>query len=358
MVLTQSRGGPVDVTVALARALARRGTVEPVILGPPPESSAGPVDGLWIDARMPRKSDLRGARGIVTLARQAGCTLLHGQDRRAMLAIGRLTRPGVPTIGTYHGVPVECVGAAGRLGRRDGTRAQLALRLDRWSLAGLTRILTPSCDMADYLRSEVGVPAARIIVVPNAVERPAGIRPVTRIRRFITVGSFTRNKGVDVLIRAFAVLAARSQEVELILVGDGEARPACEALAAELRVADLVSFLGYRTDVPALLAEADVFVLPSREENAPIALLEAMAAGRVCIASAVGGVPGLLPPGSGLLVTPGDVGALTGALAEVYDEPARAAAMGAAAAATAQRHDVDLIAGTYERLYAQLRGER
>jgi glycosyltransferase involved in cell wall biosynthesis len=354
-VLTQSRGGPVDVTVGLARALRERGTVEPLVIGPPPETSAGPIDDLWLDVRMSRKTDLPGARRIVEGARRAGCELLHAQDRRAILAVARLTRPGVPTVGTYHGVPVQCVSPTGRLGRRDSGRARLALRLDRWSLAGLTHVVTPSEDMAAYLRSEVGAPSQRISVVPNGTVKNRRPQPVTDARRFMTVGSFTPNKSVGGLVRAFAALASEDPEVELVLVGDGPERRACEATASHLGIRDRVSFLGYRDDVPALLTTTDVFVLPSREENAPLALLEAMAAGRVCVASAVGGVPEILTPGTGLLVPPGDERALTAALFELHGDPDRAASLGAAAAtAAAEKHDIAELAAAYEALYVQL----
>jgi glycosyltransferase involved in cell wall biosynthesis len=358
-VLTQSRGGPVDATVTLARALAGRGVVEPVVLGPPPETSAGRLEDLWLDVRMTRKTDLPGARRIVGRSRQAGCDLLHAQDRRAILAVSRLAPPRVPTVGTYHGVPVECIGPTGRVGRSDGGRARVALRLDRWSLAGLSTVVTPSDDMARYLRSEVGVAPGQVAVVPNAVVPASTVGPVTGVRTFISVGSFTANKAVDVLVRAFDRVAERAPDVELVLVGDGPERAPCEALARRLGVADRVRFLGHRSDVPALVAAADVFVLPSREENAPLALLEAMAAGRACIASAVGGIPELLPTGTGTLVPPGDVSALTRAMSACYDRPAWAAELGdAAAARVAERHDVDEVAATYEALYARVRASR
>jgi glycogen synthase len=107
--------------------------------------------------------------------------------------------------------------------------------------------------------------------------------------------------------------------------------------------------------VPALLARADSFVLPSVNENCPLALIEAMGAGLACVGSGIGGVPELLGDGSGLLVPPGDPEALAGAMAMLADDEALAPALGRAAAATARRHfSVSACADAHERLWSTL----
>jgi glycosyltransferase involved in cell wall biosynthesis len=92
-----------------------------------------------------------------------------------------------------------------------------------------------------------------------------------------------------------------------------------------------VVFAGYREDVPALIEGCDVFCLPSHAEGLPLVLLEAMARGKPVVATAVGGTPELVVDGeTGLLVPPGDVGALAAALGTLLRDPVRASRLGAA----------------------------
>ncbi|MGB0383350.1 MAG: glycosyltransferase family 4 protein [Ardenticatenaceae bacterium] len=133
----------------------------------------------------------------------------------------------------------------------------------------------------------------------------------TEVVTTVFVGRLTTQKGVDLLLEAWAQLA---EPRELILVGDGAERPALEALASELKL-DHVTFTGSTNDVRSYLQQADLFVLPSRAEGIPNAMLEAMACGLPVVASRVGGIPDVVEDGeSGLLVPPDDVPALVGAL--------------------------------------------
>jgi glycosyltransferase involved in cell wall biosynthesis len=139
-------------------------------------------------------------------------------------------------------------------------------------------------------------------------------------------------------------------------VGDGERRAALEALAAELGLADRAHFLGWRRDLPAVYADLDVVCLTSLNEGSPVALIEAMAAGRPVVATAVGGVPEVVQDGvSGLLVPPRDPAALAAAIAGLLAEPARAAALGRAArAAVYPRYSSQRLVRDIEALYARL----
>jgi glycosyltransferase involved in cell wall biosynthesis len=114
-----------------------------------------------------------------------------------------------------------------------------------------------------------------------------------------------------------------------------------------------VRFLGERPDVERLLAGMDVFALSSREEGIPNAVLEAMAAGRPVVATAVGGTPEVLEDGrTGWLVPPGDPAALADALAEALLDPAEAARRGAAARRdVSERRSIDAMARRHEAFY-------
>lgn len=145
------------------------------------------------------------------------------------------------------------------------------------------------------------------------------------------VANLIHYKGHTHLLAAGRRVAGRFPRLTFLLVGEGPCRAALERQAAGLGLAERVRFLGSRRDVPALLALMDVVALPSLEEGFPNALLEAMAAGKPVVASRVGGVPEAVVEGqTGLLVPPGDPAALAEALLALLEDPARAAAMGAA----------------------------
>ena len=143
--------------------------------------------------------------------------------------------------------------------------------------------------------------------------------------RLISVGSMAQMyKGYDVLIGALAMLVDRGLDVRLTLIGDGKFREQLESQAASLRLSERVTFLGQLPAGEAIrreLDQADLFVLPSRTEGLPRALVEAMARGLPCIASRVGGIPELLPDEN--LVAAGDVEALASALRSALANPAK-----------------------------------
>ena len=122
-----------------------------------------------------------------------------------------------------------------------------------------------------------------------------------------TVGNFTAKKDQATLLRALAELSPAGRDVVAVLVGLGPLEEELRALAVELGIGGRVRFPGSRDDVFALLPAFDVFVLSSRFEGLPIALLEAMATGVAPVATRVGGIPEVITDGQdGLLVDPGD----------------------------------------------------
>jgi glycosyltransferase involved in cell wall biosynthesis len=154
-------------------------------------------------------------------------------------------------------------------------------------------------------------------------------RPHGRSLTLLTIGSMAQPyKGTDVLIDAFHLASQRYEDLELLIVGDGKHRAAFEQHARRLGLGQRVRFLG---EVPAgesvlqLLDRADLFVLPSRTEGLPRAMVEAMARGLPCLGTAVGGIPELLSDED--LVPPNAPTALARKLHEVISSPARMAAM-------------------------------
>jgi len=136
------------------------------------------------------------------------------------------------------------------------------------------------------------------------------------------VGRLHRQKGFTDLITALAQVREHLPAVRLLLVGDGELRGDLEAHAQALGLSEVVTFAGLRTDIPEILAELDLFALPSLWEGLPNVVLEAMAAGLPVVATAVGGTPEVVVDGvSGLLVPPHDPAALAEALVFLLRDP-------------------------------------
>ncbi|MDQ1443597.1 MAG: hypothetical protein QOI20_61 [Acidimicrobiaceae bacterium] len=183
-----------------------------------------------------------------------------------------------------------------------------------------------------------------------------GGRPVRAVR-LVTVAALAQPyKGVDTLITAVARCRAAGVDVVLTVVGEGRLRPALEAHARAEGVADVVAFAGQLPAGPAVRAaldEADVFVLASTTEGLPRVVIEAMARGLPCVATAVGGIPELLPPDA--LVRPGDPDALAARLTAVVGDPAWMAAASARNLAAARDYGASVLTPRRLALYHHLR---
>jgi glycosyltransferase involved in cell wall biosynthesis len=166
-------------------------------------------------------------------------------------------------------------------------------------------------------------------VIPNVVDEtrfarasaPAVTDPARRV--LFTLGALVPQKGMDVLLRAFAQLPPQRQPVELHIGGDGPERAALQALAAALGVADRVRFLGTLRpeQTPAHFAGCDVFVLASRHETFGVVLAEALMSGKPVVATRCGGPEDIVTPANGRLVPPEDPAALAAAIHDVLQAP-------------------------------------
>jgi glycosyltransferase involved in cell wall biosynthesis len=231
----------------------------------------------------------------------------------------------IPHIITMHGGRYY----AGRWQRR------VAMRHAVVSSSGVAAV---SQNLATHLRRDLHVDHDTIAVIPNGVRpRPLpdptlrgelGLAPDDRI--VLAVGNLYAVKGHEQLIAALALIPA-SARAHVVIAGRGELAAALSARAGALGVSERLHLLGLRADIPNLLAAADLFVQPSLEEGLPIAVLEAMFAGRAIVASDVGEIGTALGEGSGLVVPPGDPAALAASLLRILDHPPEAAALGARA---------------------------
>lgn len=147
----------------------------------------------------------------------------------------------------------------------------------------------------------------------------------------VTVGRFSPEKGMDVLIKAFALLCKDRSDIHLVVVGDGQERASIEKMIAELGLQMLVHLVGYTQTPGDYVRGADLLVLPSRSEGIPNAVLEAMAFGIPVVATSVGGVPEVIVDGrDGLLVPPDDPIKLAESIAVVLSDFELAARLAAA----------------------------
>ncbi|MBX6324395.1 MAG: glycosyltransferase, partial [Rhodospirillaceae bacterium] len=185
------------------------------------------------------------------------------------------------------------------------------------------------------------VPARKVHVIPNFVRDlpapgPAAQRGASDI---LAVGRLGFEKGYDVLLRAFAASGLAARGARLTILGEGSQRAALESLAGRLGIADAVSLPGVVADPERWMARCTVFVLPSRYEGFPNALLEAMAMGCPVIAADCDSGPRhIVRDGTdGLLVPVEDAGALSAAIVRLMEDAALRARLGAAAVAVRER---------------------
>jgi glycosyltransferase involved in cell wall biosynthesis len=174
--------------------------------------------------------------------------------------------------------------------------------------------------------------------------------------RIVTVGSLAQlYKGQDVLLAAIAQCVRRGLDVTLVFVGDGRYRSQLEALAAQLGIGARTTFRGQLPPGAAVRAEldsADLFILPSRAEGLPRALVEAMARGLPCLASRIGGVPELIAEED--LLTPGDVRSTAAQIESVLRQPERRARMAERNLRRARDFQEEQLIGRRRRFYQEV----
>jgi glycosyltransferase involved in cell wall biosynthesis len=230
---------------------------------------------------------------------------------------------------------------------------QIALQRAAYSCAHVVVANTRAA--AARLRFE-RVPAAKIAVVPNGLDCQSFTRQDTtrhRLRHIVVVANLRPEKGHDVLIDAAVHVLRTFPDARFEFVGSGPERDRLLTLANSRGVGHAFDFVGHQDDVAARLAAADIFVLPSRSEAFPNAVLEAMAAGLPVVASDVGGIPDLVDDGrTGVLVPAGDPRALSDRICRLIGDPAYAASLGNAGRADVEaRYSFERMVTAFEALY-------
>lgn len=359
MLESDGPGGAEMMVFRLSEELRNRGhTIVPV----------GPMNGIgWLGDlfrgagvspetfRLRRAIDPGCVRGLVELFKKHRIDAVHSHEFAMAVYGAAATRLlGLPHVITMHGGFTVC----------RALRRRIALR---WAMRSADDTVMVSRATRHQFAGDLGVPESDFSVIPNGVpvrlgdaanvRREFGIQPGERV--LLAVGTLEKHKGHRVLIEAMARLSARDLSVpwRLIIAGGrgGDQHESLAELVEEEGLAEHVHIVKNRSDVADLLAAADVFVMPSLWEGLPMALLEAMTAGKAIVASATFGIPeAITHDQEGLLVPPGDVAALAKTIGAVLGDQRRCSALGEAAKVRAHRDfTIGVMTDRYEKLYSE-----
>jgi glycosyltransferase involved in cell wall biosynthesis len=366
-------GGPAVHVILLTAGLAGRGYDTRLIVG-----HEAPREGNMLD--------LAAAKGVTCLRLPGlGREIRPWNDARALLHLRRAIREFRPhvvhthtakagllgrlaarlervpvTVHTYHGHVLS--GYFGRL------KTSVFRAIEAWLAASTSALVTVSESVRQDLAAHGVASADRIRVVPLGLEIDALADALPRglLRRQAgfsgaaplvgLVGRLAPIKDAGTFLRAAARLRALRPEARFSIVGDGESRVALEAEARELGLGGIVHFHGWQRDMAGVYGDLDVAVNCSRNEGTPVALIEALAAGRPVVATAVGGTPDLLGGGTrGSLVPPADAEALGAAIASALAGGAAVEeARRAGQAYVLERHSVRRLLDDVDQLYREL----
>lgn len=260
-------------------------------------------------------------RAIAALCGELAPDVVHSHGSRTDVVDGDVIRKlRVATVSTLHG----------------WTRGSLKNRFYEYlharSLRRFDAVIAVSEPLAAFLESD-GIPADRVHLLRNAFASIADPMPRDDARRLLDlppgarvvgwVGRLSREKGIDVAVDAMGRL--RDQHILACVIGDGAEREKERQHAERVGAGDALLWKGMLPLAGRVSPAFDVFVLSSRTEGTPIALLEAIAAGTPIVATRVGGIPDVVSENEALLVPPEDPSALADAIASIFADPASAA---------------------------------
>jgi glycosyltransferase involved in cell wall biosynthesis len=327
---------------------------------PEPASDLLTREGVPVHHLNRGRFDPRILSDLVALARDRGARILHVHGYAAA-DFGRLA--------------ARRVGAALVLHEHFADPRMPAYQAwaDRLLARYTDRAIAVSRSTRDFLVDERFVPADRVRLIWNGApldefaHPPPGARESVRAELGLsaqtlavgTIGRLSAQKGQRDLLEAAAQVTREFSDVRFVLVGDGDLRQELETQAVALGLGQQVVFAGHRSDVPAVLAAIDVLCISSTYEGTPLALFEAMAAGKPIVSTAVDGCREVLEHDrTGLLTPPGDPESLARALVRMRSDADLRRRLGASAAAESARYDIAECVRRIESLYDEVLAER
>jgi glycosyltransferase involved in cell wall biosynthesis len=246
----------------------------------------------------------------------------------------------------------------------------LHVKLDQMCIGLSHRVIAVSQHTADHMVDLERARPEKIRVVVNGIDfdrvRVSGDDARDRVRAELGLGDdhvllivarLHPEKGYDYLFRALPQIRAQAERpVHLLIAGAGPLEPTYRALADNLGIADAVRFLGFRKDVPDLMAAADLFVLPSLAEAFGLVLTEAIYLGTPVVASRTGGIPEIVDDGvDGVLIPPADTDALARTVVGLLKDPDRRRQLaGAGRTKVVAKFGFDDMVRAYEGVYEEL----
>ena len=336
-------GGTERLVMQMAEDLRSRGH-EVLVIGPENGPGKGWLGGQlralgfeWTELPRRHMLDVRAIADIMRLIRDRGIDVLHSHEFApsvtGALAAWLMRRRHVITM---HG-------------NRYFAGAWRRWLSFRWAATHSTAVVAVSRDTKEDAERLLRLRSGTIHVIPNGIVARGGDRD--RVRRelgmqagetlVVALGNVSVRKAHDVMVRALIELRDRRPDIRwrLAIAGtDQGCAPALRRLASEHGVADRVHLLGHRGDTDDILAASDVFAMSSLHEGMPLAIMEAMFAGKPVVTSTAGGIGEMITDGvDGLLTPVGDVAAMSAALERVLVDPALRESLGAAARRRAPR---------------------
>ena len=324
---TEWRGGQRQA-LFLARELKKNGFPFTFVVQPDsPLHKKAAEEGLPIlPLRMKSEMDVLASLRLAGVMKRAGCRLAHFHDAHAVAVGGRAARRA--------NVPIRII----------SRRVDFPLKRNPFSRKKYTKdvdlIIAISEGVKDVL-IRGGIPPATIEVIPSGID----FSPFDAVkeRNFLRqefrfapedylvgiVAALEDHKGHKDLLEAARIIKLRASKIKIIVVGTGSLEVDLDQQARDLNVEDLVFFLGFREDVPRILASLDVFVLSSRLEGLGSSIMDAMASRLPVVATEVGGIPEVVVKNeTGLLVPPYDPERLAEAIIQLYHDRGLAARLG------------------------------
>jgi glycosyltransferase involved in cell wall biosynthesis len=298
-------------------------------------------------------------------------SIVHCYNPRPMLYGGFAARAmGIgATIGTLSAFACQVPDRSyGFLPQPLATASRRNVWRNRVAAASMRFIVSVSASLGQRFCGFNGVSPAKLRVIEYGVDLPgADTVPESQVRAIrdslgfqrddVVIGSIGRlveQKDYSTELRAFAVAVRHAPRLKLAIAGDGPLRAQLEQLARVLGVESRVRFLGHRHDVPELLRSVDVFALASTFEPFGVVLLEALAAGRPIVATAVNDVAEIVRDGrSGVLVPASDASTMAAVFVKLAHDHECRARLGAQARVEAERFRLDTAVAAYERLYEE-----
>ena len=302
--------------------------------------------------------DLRALSRVTRIARDFRPDIVHTHLAKAG-TIGRLAgriAGARAIVHTYHGTVFR--------GYFGPAKSQTFIQIERALSHLTTRIvaITPG-QRRELIALGIG-DERKVVEIPLGLDLAQFLEPVDGAEARSRYGLPPNHPVVAIVARLVPVknvslflhaMASVPSAIALI-VGDGELRPRLEAEAAELGISDRCRFLGWQRDMPAIYAAADVVALTSNNEGSPVSVIEAMAARKAVIATAVGGVPDVVRDGvDGVLVRAGDMAGLASAVSTLLASPSRRDDLGEAAQLSVhKRYDAARLVSDMTALYEDL----